>query len=219
MTDKFTKLYISLKYRLSGAEMWRAMQILEMAKEVHDGLRKDKVTPEFQHQIEIALYAFTLKWPADYASSFESLIIVCLLHDLYEDYPHQWGQFEILVDGNEKAAILFLNKNRYKHFENPLKHQFEELSLSCLGSLVKGMDRINNFQSMNRGNFSLEKQIKYAAEVSELFLPMLKKARKLNPILMDAYFNIENMLKCQHELISLFIAAKQEELFDSVHTS
>lgn len=207
MTDRFDKLYIALKFRLKGLGFYDAMRALERAKEIHDGYRKDGKTPEFQHQLEIALYIFTLKDVED----LEGAIIVALLHDTDEDYPHRLFTNELQAYGESRArAIRLLNK----HTHDDLGAYFEALCQDSLASLVKGVDRINNFQSMNRGKFTIPKQHKYADEVKNLFLPMLKNARKHFPKQMDAYYNIENMLKCQHELITLFLEAVAQKEFD-----
>jgi hypothetical protein len=65
---------------------------------------------------------------------------------------------------------------------------------------------------MNRGKFTIEKQKKYADEVKKYFLVMAKKARKLFPRQMDAYYNAETMLKNQYELIQLFIDASENKV-------
>jgi (p)ppGpp synthase/HD superfamily hydrolase len=207
MTSRFDKLYIALKFRLKGLGFYDALRALETAKDIHDGYRKDGKTPEFQHQLEIALYIFTLKDVQD----LEGAIIVALLHDTDEDYPHSLKLDELMSYGEARArAIRLLNKHTHENLDS----YFDALWRDELASLVKGVDRINNFQSMNRGKFTIPKQIKYADEVIRLFLPMLKKARKKFPQQMDAYYNIENMLKCQHELIMLFITEVHAKEFD-----
>ncbi len=207
MTEKFSKLYIALKFRLKGMGYYRALHALELAKKIHDGLRKDGVTPEFQHQVEIALYILTLKDVKD----LEGTLITALLHDTPEDEPHRLAkELDFKTLDNEYGcsvarSIAMLNK----HSSVTSDIYFEVLSTDLRASLVKGVDRINNFQSMNRGKFTLEKQVKYSDEVTFRFLPMLKTARKNFPEQMDAYYNIENMLKSQHELIQLFIEASR----------
>jgi len=199
MTDRFDKLYIALKFRLHGMGYFKALNALEIAKEIHDGYRKDGKTPEFQHQLEIALYIMTLKD----IEQLEDTIIVALLHDTDEDYPHDLShEQKQQFDGFSIQRIEMLNKHRAVSMEE----YFRMIGNDRVCSLVKGVDRINNFQSMH-GAFTIEKQIKYAVEVKEFFLPMLKRARKKYPKQMDAYYNIENMLKSQYQLVTLFINA------------
>lgn len=199
MTPKFSKLYITLKFRLHGMGFIDGLRALEFGREIHDGWRKDGTTPEYQHQLEIALYILTLK-DVQY---LERAIVCALLHDVMEDYPEKADGITIKKMFGDKVLerLKLLNKNLWPSYEV----YFAQLAEDETASLVKLGDRVNNFQSMNRGNFSIEKQIKYAHEVNYYFLPMAKKARKKFPRQMDAYYNVETMLKHQHELITLFI--------------
>lgn len=201
-TLRFHKLYISLKFRLFGLGYYKALEALETCKAIHCGFRKDGITPEFQHQLEIAHYLMTLKGVED----LEKVIIVALYHDADEDHPHAipTGTLESL--GKKlMAGIRKLNKHTFQSEAD----YFEANSKDPITSLVKGADRVNNFQSMSRGKFSIEKQKKYAHEVVTYFLPMLKAARRNFPRQMDAYYNIENMLKSQLELVTLYINAHE----------
>ena len=197
---KFTKLYIALKGRLLGLGYYKALIALEKAKEIHNGLRKDGETPEFQHMLEIALHITSLKGIV----RLEDTIICALLHDTLEDYPELVSEQWILetFGAGILRTLQFLDKTRWKDYGV----YFGQLALDEIGSIVKLCDRVNNFQSMNRGKFSREKQLSYAQEVLDYFLPMAKRARKLFPHLADAFYNIEFMLKSQHELIMLINA-------------
>lgn len=205
MTPKFSKLYIALKNRLYGAGFYQAMKALEKGREIHDGWRKDGETPEYQHQLEIALYLLTVKG----VKNIEDVVICALLHDTLEDYPDKIDPHWIIENfGNKNYQTLKnLNKHNFKNYDE----YFEALENDENGSLIKLGDRINNVQSMNRGKFSIEKQQKYIDEVQKYFLPMAKKARKNFPEQMDAYYNMEIMLKSQSELVQLFIDANVEE--------
>lgn len=204
--EKFSKLYVALKFRLHGAKMFKALKALECAREVHQGLRKDGVTPEFQHQLEIALYLLTLK---DIGAT-EEVVIAALLHDSMEDYPEKMDRGWLLKEFGEESLKTLdrLNKKNFKGMEEYL----EALSMDPVGSLVKLADRVHNVQSMNRGKFSIEKQKKYAQEVVDWFLPMAKKARKRFPNQMDAYYNLENMLKSQYELVMILVHSQERDL-------
>ena len=78
-------------------------------------------------------------------------------------------------------------------------------------AIVKLADCMNNLQSMQRGKFTLEKQRKYIEEVKTYFLPMAKRVRLANPEYMDAFYNIETVLKFQIEFAEMFIAASQTD--------
>lgn len=205
MTEKFSKLYIALKFRLHGMGFFKALVALEKGRDIHDGWRKDGKTPEYQHQLEIALFILTLKDVQD----LEGAIICALLHDTLEDYPASVSTSWIIKEfGDDILQTLhYLDKNRWENYDV----YFHNLSQDMNGSIVKLCDRVNNFQSMNRGKFTMEKQKKYAEEVKHYFLTMAKKARKLFPRQMDAYYNIETILKYQYELIELLIEANTKK--------
>src|SRR3990170_8235289 len=80
--NKFQKKLLTLRNQLIGARFHHALAALEFAMKYHTGTRKDGVTPEFQHQVEIALYALTLP---DLMHR-EEVIATILLHDVREDY-------------------------------------------------------------------------------------------------------------------------------------
>lgn len=200
MSERFSKLYIALKFRLKGMGFYEAMRALEIARDIHDGFRKDGKTPEFQHQLEIAHYILCLKD----VENLEKVIIAALFHDTDEDYPFDIEPVVLASFGDDVyEAVRLLNKHRSSNLEE----YFRRIAACPIASIVKGCDRVNNFQSMNRGKFTLEKQEKYAFEVANYFLPMLKRARKNFPRQMDAFYAIEHMLKSQHELVLLIIGA------------
>lgn len=192
MTTRYEKLEIALRYYLKGARYHTALKAFEFARRWHCGFRKDGVTPEFQHQIEIAQYCITLKG----LTNEEEVITVALLHDVMEDYP-QVTFDEVKREFGTKIAesCRALNKNEVS--ENKY---FDGIASDPVASIVKGADRIHNVNSMV-GVFSKEKQKKYIQEVNIHFLPMLKKARKLFPEQLDAYFNIMHMLRSQVNLL------------------
>ena len=203
MSSNFSKLYIALKFRLHGIGFFKALVALEKGRDIHKGFRKDDTTPEYQHQLEIALFVLTLKDVQD----LEGAIICALLHDTIEDYPNAVSEKWISDNFGEGIlnSLKQIDKNSSKNYEVYISALAEDMN----GSIVKLCDRINNFQSMNRGNFTIEKQKKYANEVKVYFLVMAKRARKLFPRQMDAYYNVETMLKNQYELIQLFIKASE----------
>jgi (p)ppGpp synthase/HD superfamily hydrolase len=198
---KFTKLYITLKGRMLGMGFFKGMIALEKAREIHDGLRKDGETPEFQHMLEIALHITSLKGIV----KLEDTLICALLHDALEDYkiskPDLINEQWVLEAFGPSIlrTLQFLDKTRWKDYSV----YFAQLATDEIGAIVKLCDRVNNFQSMTRGKFPKEKQLKYAQEVLDHFLPMAKKSRKTFPHLADAFYNVEFMLKSQHELIML----------------
>jgi hypothetical protein len=56
----FTKLYNFVRGWLEGRRYFVAMKALEFARVRHIGTRKDKVTPEFSHQLHIVRFFINL---------------------------------------------------------------------------------------------------------------------------------------------------------------
>ena len=186
MEDRYQKLFIALRYYLQGAGYIKALKAFDYGRRIHTGTRKDGTTPEYQHQVEIALYITTLR---DVMHE-EACIAVSLLHDAPEDYDSVTrDDIAKITDQNIADCCMLLNKNG-KNIDN----YFGDISNNPIASIVKGADRVHNVNSM-RGVFSPEKQQKYLQEVEKNFLPMLKNARNKFPEQTRAYFNIEHMLR------------------------
>jgi (p)ppGpp synthase/HD superfamily hydrolase len=198
MTD-YEKKRISLRYFLLGAGYYKAADAMEYAGSVHTGFRKDGITPEFAHQIEIAHYMRTLLPSLMYP---EDTLAAILLHDTTEDYniPHaliadrfgeRVGQAVYLLDKNGKTPEAYYSGN----------------ARDPIASVAKGGDRIHNVQTMVNV-FTIEKQHRYLREIDDHFLPMLKAARRLFPQQEAAYENIKHVLTTQTELIELIHVAQ-----------
>jgi (p)ppGpp synthase/HD superfamily hydrolase len=201
MTTPYDKRFVALRYYLYGRSYFTGMKAFNYGQKHHKGMRFDKVTPEFQHQVDIALYLTTLKDISDE----ETTLAVALLHDVVEDY-NVLRDFTTVFDEDITNSVWRLTKPGSKGRSNePLtpenkKMYFDKIAEDPIASLVKGADRINNIQTM-AGAFSKEKQKRYSDEVEQFFLPMIKTAMKNFPEQTPAYLNITNMLRCQLEFV------------------
>lgn len=198
--DKFQKRHLALRQQLIGARYFDALAAMEFASRFHSGTRKDLITPEFDHQICIALYALTL---SD-ISLREEVIATIMLHDVDEDYGVGTLAIRALFSCDDKARIIgdavdCMTKVIHG-VQRDEKELFERMANDPVASIAKGCDRIHNLSSMG-GVFTIEKQKKYIAEVRNLFLPMLKKARRNFPHQTAAYENIKFVLNSQITLI------------------
>ena len=166
--QNFDKLYTALKYYLIGRGYKKALVALSFAHEYHSGLRKDGKTPEFQHQLEIALHISTLKDLIDE----EICLCVAILHDVVEDYN---VDIKIIRDkfGDVIANSVWVITKKYNGIKKSQDQYMYECANDPYSSIVKGVDRFNNLGSMV-GVFTVEKQKSYLKEAEELFLPMLK---------------------------------------------
>jgi hypothetical protein len=199
--EHYGKMFVSLKHYLRGRKYFTALKALAFARQYHVGKRKDGVTPEFQHQLAIALYVTTLKDVIDE----EKAITAALLHDVMEDYDVGYEEIEARF-GSEMAKIVWLLTKEHRGVKKDPKLYFDEIADNPIASLVKGADRIHNVQSMV-GVFSIEKQKEYIDEVELYFLPMLKRAGANFPEQTAAYYNIQHMLKSQLELLKAHLRA------------
>lgn len=199
--SNYKKLRLHLRGWLQGRaeenpEYYDCLRAMDFAERYHQGLRKDGVTPEFQHQIEIAQYLRTIHRSLQYPAQ---TITCALLHDVMEDYNidievirTQFG--EVVADATWRLTKKTLT------LKKTMADYFAELAKCPIASTVKGADRINNLQSMV-GVFTKEKQISYAKEVVDLFLPMLKVARRAFPVQEPVYENIKLVLTHQLEFL------------------
>ena len=189
----FERKRTALKGYCLGRDYVDVLRAITFAEEYHVGVRKDGVTPEFQHQIEIALHATTLKGLSNEDESI--LLQMIMLHDVVEDYSVSLMEIEqrfgpVVAKGVE--ALSKVINGRKKDMDTYMR----DLALNPLAALAKGCDRVHNVQSM-RGVFNYEKQKKYAQEVREHFFPMLRRVRDVEPKYRQAINNIKSMLENQ----------------------
>lgn len=194
----YDKIYTTLKYYLLGREYYDAVDALQFARELHNGMRKDQVTPEFQHQLEISLYITTLK---DLTRDEEQTCVVCaLLHDTMEDYSVERDTIGNKY-GTTVAENVWALTKKYKGVIKGKEQQMQELVNNPYGAIVKGADRIHNVNSMF-GVFTQQKQTSYLEEVTRYFLPMIRNAKRKHPKLSSAFSNIEHVLRSQYHIVT-----------------
>lgn len=198
-TNRYDKLFISLKYYLLGRKYYTALKALEFSRKLYGTeMRKDGITPSFQHPVEIALYLTTLK---DIENE-ELCLIAALTHDNVED---QTTRENIEVHfGKEVERIVWLLTKEYQGSKKDTKQYFEDIANDPVASIVKASDRIHNFNSMV-GVFSKKKQEEYLEEVETYFLPMIKKAKNNFPTQTQAYMNAQHMLKSQINFVKAIL--------------
>lgn len=192
-TVDYNKLRTSIRYTFIGMAYIDkrydvCLKALQYAESIHTGVRKDNVTKEFYHQLNIVGYLLTL-----HGSLIDpvAVYVTALLHDVYEDHPETR---DYLMDnfGEFMPYILRVSKIR-DGVKVPYVTYFGEMQNCPVTSIVKGADRIHNLSTM-AGVFSEEKQLNYKKEVDEYFLPMLKYARRMFPEQTMAYENIKCIL-------------------------
>lgn len=192
----FDKRQTSLRYWLQGAGYFKALEAMEFARHYHIGVRKDGITPEFDHQVSIGQYVRTLHQGILY---FEPTIATIFLHDVREDYGVSSEEIETRFGSMVANSVEAMTKE-FRGVKKPIQSVFDDIANDPCASIAKGADRIHNFSSMV-GVFSLPKQKEYIAEGKDYFLPMLKAARRKFPQQEPIYENIKTMLNSQMTLI------------------
>jgi len=205
---QFQKDRTFLKAYMLGRGYSLGLKALGFSERHHTGLRKDKQTPEFHHQVQIALSVLDLKG----LINEELAIVIALLHDVQEDHrvPTEAIRREF---GDDVASVNWKMTKKFVETDGTLTVKDREayiidLSLDATGSIVKGLDRVNNLQTMI-GVFTVEKMQSYADEAETIFLPMLKKASKHFPEQHHAYQAVQQTMKRQLKWIRAYIDLHQ----------
>lgn len=204
--SKYQKIFISTRYRLAGlakndSDFLLALKALEYAKDFHTGTRKDGFTPEFQHQLEISQYLYTI---SDSLISPGKTIAAAFLHDTPEDYDISYSEIEEKFGVVICKSVELLTK-KHRGSVKDMQVYFTEIGKDPIASIVKGADRINNHQSMI-GVFKEQKIESYIKETQDFILPMLKEARRNFVEQEGAYENIKFSLNSQIKFINYYLS-------------
>lgn len=179
-TVQHDKLLSSLRYWLIGKaendhRYYMTLEALEYAKSIHVGKRKDGITEEFYHQLNIVSFLRNL---VVYFEKPHILLAIGLLHDTIEDYSHTKN--EII----QKFPEVYPYLQKINKMQNGIKlsndEYYRQMTNCPITVVVKCVDRIHNLSTMD-GVFTLEKMQSYIDEVRDYFLPMLKETRRNHP--------------------------------------
>lgn len=204
MTATHAKERIALRYWLLGREWYRALDAFDYAETFHTGLRKDGITPEFNHQIQIAQYLTTL---APHLLHPEDTITVALLHDVCEDYDVEFTDIATHFGHRVCDATRAMTKTHKGVDRNP--DEVKNAQAACpIASIVKGADRIHN-QSTMVGVFGTAKINAYVTETEDYILPMLKTARRRFASQDSAYQNARLVLRTQNRTLRHFATSDE----------
>lgn len=191
-----------LQHTLIGLGLFQAADALSFMTQVHTGLRRDGVTPEWHHPISVALHLLTLKdaFPAD---ERDDLFTMALLHDTLEDCRDVTREhLAARITPHALHGVILLSKTEAAAPER--RRDFatycRELDGHPLTCPVKLADRNRNFDSMV-GVFTPEKQLAYVEEAETHLLPMSRRCRDRYTRLYLPIMNLHQGLKSQIHLI------------------
>lgn len=205
----FEKKLLIVRTYLDAKGYFNALRALEFARRFHKGIRKDGKTPEFDHQLSMALHAMSLP----NLLHPEEVFATIFLHDVPEDY--RVGRVEIVTiftctsfAARVVEAVYLLNK--YEEDGTPKNEDavFAAMARNAIASIVKGLDRSHNLSTM-LGVFTPKKQIAYCEFAENRILPMMKIARGLFPEQRQSFENLKHMVLSQITLIRAIHAQAQ----------
>ncbi len=200
IVTKFEKDRTALKYYMIGRGYVKALKAMGFAEKIHRGFRKDGYTPEFYHQVGIALAITELKG----LINEERCLVVAFLHDVMEPPYNVARQVIVAEFGEEEADSVWRTTKKHEDLVKHTDDYLNEMAGDPCSSIVKGRDRNNNLQSM-LGVFNVPKMKSYINDARNIFLPMLKTASKLFPEQHQAYQTISNNMKQQCHLLEAYI--------------
>lgn len=194
--DSYKKQCIAIRYFMAGRKFYDAMAAMDFAIDIHVGTRKDGITPEFMHQVEIANYIRTLPIPDDL---MHEVLIAVFLHDVHEDYGVSFNELAGRFAASRAMYSIMMSKIRNGEKIKQEKY-YADLADDLVLALAKGGDRVHNVISMHCA-FSPEKQLRYVHDTEKHVLPMLKAARRKFPEFEAAFENIKHVLMSHIELV------------------
>lgn len=195
-SEEFTKAHIALRYWMLGRDWHLAGSALDFAERHHTGTRKDGVTPEIAHQIQVAHYLRNLH---ELLMFPEESIATAFLHDVREDYDVADEEIRERFGSRVADAVDAMTKT-FRGVDREPQAVFDRISADPIASVVKASDRIHN-QHTAFGVFSAQKIDEYVGETETYFLPMLKAARVRFTRQEPVYENTKFVLKSQMALL------------------
>jgi hypothetical protein len=224
--DSFVKQKIALRYWLQSRDYFQALRALQLVHIFEDGaFRKDGVTPNMSHFVEIALFLSRLPKIRDR----ETLMVVGLLHDLVEDhgFPLEtvrlifgdqvansvWNMTKKMpvMHGGVTIDVGFLKPGHgpilvqkggdvLRYVERDEEELYEAMGYDEFASLGKPSDRGHNQKTM-AGVFGATKQLGYVDFTDRRILPMTKLARQRFVHHEAAYVMVETLLHTQARIV------------------
>lgn len=160
----------------------QALAALDYAQRLHCHTRKDGITPEFNHQVQIGLMLIDV---AHHLHDPQTVLVVAMLHDVCEDYPVPFTTIETLFGPEARDGVDALTKTHLGH-NRSARHVTAAQIASPVASVVKGADRIHNLSTM-KGVFTPAKVREYVEETRHHILPMITAAATRYPRQRGAY--------------------------------
>ena len=170
-----------------------ALSALNFAKLYHTGMRKDGVTPEFDHQVSIVRFILKL---APYLMHPDETLAVGFLHDVSEDYSIPFTEIAKKFNTKISRGVNLVTK-KFDGVSRREDKLFQLMAQHPVASIVKGVDRIHNQSTMEP--FTNTKKGEYLDFTDGNIIPMLLEAKNNFPTQSDAYDMILRVLGYQEK--------------------
>lgn len=168
----YKKDVLTLRYWLLAKGFHMALRAMKLGASYHTGYRKDGFTPEFHHQVRIALLIRTLP---DLLFR-EETIALAFTHDLCEDFNLHPDMIRTSLSRRVGDATWTMTKvwNGVVRSEDEI---FAAMANDALASIAKPVDRDQNMSSM-RGVFLPGKRVSYTDFAEARILPLIKEGSR-----------------------------------------
>lgn len=206
-TTDHTKLRLSLRSQILGMAMvdsqfYVTLSAFDYAETHHKGFRKDGVTPEFNHQLNILGLMLTqtknmkLPW---------IVLAVILLHDTLEDNNDLEDEIRAKFPELFPYVLRISKVRRGNKLDNATYYAPMALCIVC--SIDKGADRLHNLTTMiGVPSFTPSKLQEAVDETEAYVLPMLKRAKIEHPSQTAIYEMLKSLINVQINNIRHYIA-------------
>jgi len=208
-TTEHKKLRLSLRNMILGLatadeRYFMTIAAFDYAEKHHTGLRKDGVTPEFNHQLNIL--GFLLTQTKNIKQPWLVLALV-LLHDTLEDNNHL--EDEILSEFPE--LFPYVNRiSKVRRGEKLSNSEYYPPMAECEAcSVAKGSDRLHNLTTMTKV-MSIKKMEEAITETEEFVLVMLKDAKKFHPKQTAIYELIKSLINIELTHLRHYVELKKK---------
>lgn len=214
---KYTDLRASVFNFLQAHGLTMAIYAMAYGESKHVGLRKDKRTPEFQHQLTQAEFLRSMLFGIEQNHHDRHVHVILnvlfstiALHDVVEDIDDVTIEMIIEKFGEmvgetvqlmTKTGKLVTHADHAAYYDPMIGHE--------VVALTKGIDRIHNLQSMGDGVFSPKKMATYVKETRDWIVPMIEKTIAMN---------VRTNVLLQHVLMTLNMQLELVEDTLRVHT-
>ncbi|MNU29027.1 hypothetical protein D3C71_174740 [compost metagenome] len=187
--------FVHLVAWLEGRRYTLALKALRYARRIHNGYRKDDVTPEFAHQLFQALY---IKGFDDKLIYPEETFATIFLHDTPEDSSKTFKEIYDLFGQIIGEAVELMTKKK-DGVVIPMDLYVQRMAANAITTVAKPTDNLHNQISMPNAPWTISKMRSYRDDGERLYIPLLKAGRQNFPEQADIYYNLQTALEMQFE--------------------